>query len=41
MAAIRERAEVSDVPEALQGFPITMIAASLMAISFLGFSGML
>ena len=41
MAAIRERAEVSDVPEALQGFPITMITASLMAISFLGFSGML
>ncbi|MSS19648.1 electron transport complex subunit RsxA [Pseudoramibacter porci] len=41
MAAIRERAEVSDVPEAFQGFPITMITASLMAISFLGFSGML
>lgn len=41
MAAIRERSELADMPEALQGFPIALITASLMAISFLGFSGML
>lgn len=41
MAAIRERQELSDTPEALQGFPLALLTASLMAISFLGFSGML
>ncbi len=40
-AGIRERLELSDIPECLQGFPIALISAGLMAIAFLGFSGML
>lgn len=39
-AGIRERLEQSDIPEALHGFPISMISASLMAMAFLGFKGL-
>ncbi|TRW24556.1 electron transport complex subunit RsxA [Criibacterium bergeronii] len=39
-AGIRERLELSDIPKSFQGFPIAMISASLMAIAFLGFSGL-
>lgn len=39
-AGIRERLETSAVPKALEGFPIALITAGLMAIAFLGFSGM-
>ena len=39
-AGVRERMESSDIPEALQGLPITLIAASLVSISFLGFQGL-
>ena len=35
----RERRESCDVPKFLQGLPITLIAASLTSVSFLGFSG--
>ncbi|MDD3242902.1 MAG: electron transport complex subunit RsxA [Eubacteriales bacterium] len=41
MAGIRERLENANIPQALRGFPITLIAAGLMAIAFLGFSGMI
>lgn len=40
-AGIRERIERSNIPEALKGLPITMIAAGLMSIAFLGFNGLL
>jgi electron transport complex protein RnfA len=40
-AGIRERLEVADIPESFKGFPSTMIAASLMSIAFLGFSGLI
>ncbi|HSQ34233.1 MAG TPA: electron transport complex subunit RsxA [Peptostreptococcaceae bacterium] len=40
-AGIRERLELSDIPKAFQGFPITLIAASLMSIAFLGFTGLI
>jgi len=40
MAGIRERLELADIPENLKGLPITFICAGLMALSFLGFSGM-
>jgi len=40
MAGIRERLELADIPKNLQGVPITFIAAALMALAFLGFSGM-
>ena len=41
MAGIRERLENHDVPKALDGFPIAFITAGLMAMAFLGFSGMI
>ena len=39
-AGVRGRLETAKVPKALQGLPITLISASLVAISFLGFSGL-
>ena len=39
-AGVRERLESSDIPKALQGFPIALISASLLAIAFMGFQGM-
>lgn len=38
-AGVRERLELCDVPAFLKGLPITLIAASLVAVSFLGFNG--
>ena len=40
-AGVRERLESCDVPKFLQGLPITLIAASLVSVSFLGFSGII
>jgi electron transport complex protein RnfA len=40
MAGIRERLEMADIPKALDGLPIAFIAAGLMALAFLGFSGL-
>jgi len=42
MASIREKLDrVSSVPQAFQGLPIALVTASLMAIAFLGFQGMI
>lgn len=38
-AGVRERIENSEIPEFLKGLPITLVSASLVALSFLGFSG--
>jgi electron transport complex protein RnfA len=40
MAGIRERLELADIPKPLKGLPIAFITAGLMAIAFLGFSGL-
>jgi electron transport complex protein RnfA len=40
MAEIRERLEFADIPEPLKGFSITLIIAGLLAIAFMGFSGL-
>ena len=40
MAGIRERLEISDVPVCLRGAPITFVTAGLLAIAFMGFSGL-
>ena len=40
MAGIREKLELAEVPRALQGIPIAFVMAGLMAIAFLGFSGL-
>ncbi len=39
-AGVRERLETADIPKALQGFPIALVTAGLLALAFLGFSGM-
>lgn len=39
-AGIRERLALADIPESLQGTPITLISAGLMSIAFLGFAGL-
>ncbi len=41
MAGIRERLDIVNVPPAFRGFPIAFISAGLMAMAFLGFSGMI
>ena len=39
-ASIRERVDKTDCPEAFKGYPITLIAAGLLALAFMGFSGL-
>ena len=38
-AGIRGRLESCEIPKFMQGLPITLVAASLVAVSFLGFTG--
>jgi electron transport complex protein RnfA len=38
-SGVRERLETSDIPEFLKGLPITLVAAALVSLSFLGFAG--
>jgi electron transport complex protein RnfA len=40
MAAIRERLDLVDLPKSMRGIPIAFVVAGLMAIAFLGFSGL-
>ena len=39
-ASIRERVDKTDCPECFKGFPIALIAAGLLALAFMGFSGL-
>lgn len=39
-AGVRGRIESSKIPKSLQGLPITLVSASLVACSFLGFQGL-
>ncbi len=38
-SGVRQRIEGNDVPKAFQGLPITLISAAIVAMSFLGFGG--
>ncbi len=38
-AGVRERMESCEVPKFMKGLPITLVAASLVSVSFLGFTG--
>jgi electron transport complex protein RnfA len=38
-AGVRERLDTCEVPKFMQGLPITLVAASLVSVSFLGFTG--
>lgn len=40
-SGIRGRIEHNDIPEAFQGIPSTLVAAAIMVIGFMGFSGMI
>ncbi len=39
-AGLRERIEFEDAPKAFQGVPIALITASILAMAFMGFSGL-
>jgi len=39
-SGIRTKMESCDVPDALKGVPITLVAASIVSLSFIGFAGM-
>lgn len=41
MAGIRENLRLADVPDALQGAPITLITAGILSMAFMGFAGMI
>lgn len=40
-SGVRSRIEGNDVPKAFQGLPITLVAASIVSVSFFGFSGVI
>ena len=39
-ATVRERTEFAEYPEAFEGFPIALITSGLLALAFMGFSGL-
>ena len=39
-ASIRERLEFADSPKCFEGFPLALVTAGLMALAFMGFSGL-
>lgn len=38
-AGIRERLELTDTPKAMRGIPLALISAGILAMAFMGFSG--
>ncbi len=39
-ASVRERLQFAEYPESFEGFPIALVSAGLLALAFMGFSGM-
>jgi electron transport complex protein RnfA len=39
LAGIREQLELADVPKAMKGVPVSLIAAGILALAFMGFTG--
>jgi electron transport complex protein RnfA len=39
-AGIREQLDLNNVPKAFRGVPIALISAGIMAMAFMGFSGL-
>ncbi len=39
-ASVRERLEYAEYPKAFEGFPIALVSAGLIALAFMGFSGL-
>jgi electron transport complex protein RnfA len=40
LAGIRERMELDDLPKAVRGVPVALITAGMLAMAFMGFSGL-
>jgi Na+-translocating ferredoxin:NAD+ oxidoreductase subunit A len=40
MAGIREQLDLVDIPDGMKGVPISLITAGILALAFMGFSGM-
>ena len=41
LAGVRLKTDKADIPKCFKGFPITLVAAAIMAMAFAGFSGIL
>lgn len=41
MTAIRERLDLADIPESLQGVPVAFIVVGLLSLAFFGFTGLI
>ena len=39
-AGVREHLELMDIPKGMKGMPIALVTAGIMALAFIGFSGM-
>jgi len=39
-AGLREHLDLMDVPKGMRGVPITMVAAGILALAFMGFVGL-
>ena len=39
MAGIREQFELADVPKGMKGVPISLVTAGILALAFMGFTG--
>ncbi|MDE7134716.1 MAG: electron transport complex subunit RsxA [Rikenellaceae bacterium] len=40
-AGLRERLELADVPKAMKGIPVALLTAGILAMAFMGFSGLM
>jgi len=40
LAGIREQLELADIPKGMQGVPISLITAGILALAFMGFAGL-
>ena len=40
VASVRERVNQADCPKSFEGFPIALVSAGLLALAFMGFSGL-
>ncbi len=39
LAGIREQLELADIPEGMKGVPVSLIIAGILAMAFMGFTG--
>ncbi len=39
-AGVREHLELMDIPKGMKGMPIALVTAGIMALAFIGFSGL-